>query len=108
MRTATRRFFSRISIIVHTIRFRLALWFTAILAIVLVSFSAFIYIRQSQELRAESINHLQSQVRKLEDTFRSSNRDAFEHNPIQFPSDPNNGESLLQQGKLGANHFYGY
>jgi signal transduction histidine kinase len=102
MRTATRRFFSRISIIVHTIRFRLALWFTAILAIVLVSFSAFIYIRQSQELRAESINHLTNQVRKIEDTFRSSNRDAFEHNPIQFPSDPTNGEPLLQEGDVLA------
>lgn len=102
MRTALRRFFSRISIIVHTIRFRLALWFTAILAIVLVSFSAFIYIRQSQELHAEAINHLQNQVRKIEDTLRFSNRDAFEHNPIQFPADPNNGDSLLRQGDVLA------
>jgi signal transduction histidine kinase len=102
MRTAIRRFFSKISIVVHTIRFRLALWFTVILAIVLVSFSAFIYIRQSQELHAESISHLQNQVRQLEDYFRYSTRDAFEHNPIQFPSDPNNGEPLLQQGDVLA------
>jgi signal transduction histidine kinase len=102
MRTALRGFSSRISILVHTIRFRLALWFSAILAIVLVSFSAFVYIRQSQELRAESISHLQNQVRKIEDSFRGSNRDAFEHNPIQFPSDPNNGEPLLQQGDVLA------
>jgi heavy metal sensor kinase len=102
MRTALRRLFSRISIVVQTIRFRLALWFTAILAIVLISFSTFIYIRQSQELRTESINHLQNQVRKLEDYFRFSTRDSFEHNPIQFPSDPSNGEPLLQQGDVLA------
>jgi signal transduction histidine kinase len=102
MRTAMRRLSIRISAIVHTIRFRLALWFVAILGLVLVSFSAFIYVRQSQALRAQSINHLQSQVRKLEDYFRYSNRESFEHNPIQFPSDPSNGEPLLQQGDVLA------
>jgi signal transduction histidine kinase len=102
MREALRRLFIRISIVTHTIRFRLTLWFAAILGIVLISFSVFIYIRQSQELRTESINHLQDQVRKLEDYFRFSSRDAFEHNPIQFPSDPTNGEPLLQQGDVLA------
>jgi signal transduction histidine kinase len=102
MRTTMRRLITRISVITHTIRFRLALWFVAILGVVLVSFSVFIYIRQSQELRAQSIDHLQSQVRKLEDYFRYSNRESFEHNPIQFPSDPSNGEPLLQQGDVLA------
>jgi signal transduction histidine kinase len=102
MREALRRLFFRISIVTHTIRFRLTLWFAVILSIVLISFSVFIYIRQSQELRTESINHLQDQVRKLEDYFRFSSRDAFEHNPIQFPSDPSNGEPLLQQGDVLA------
>jgi signal transduction histidine kinase len=102
MRSALRGLFSRISIVTHTIRFRLTLWFAAILGIVLISFSAFIYVRQSQQLRDQSISHLQDQVRKLEDYFRFSTRDAFEHNPIQFPSDPNNGEPLLQQGDVLA------
>jgi signal transduction histidine kinase len=102
MREALRRLFFRISIVTHTIRFRLTLWFAAILGIVLISFSVFVYIRQSQELRVESINHLQDQVRKLEDYFRFSSRDAFEHNSIQFPSDPTSGEPLLQQGDVLA------
>lgn len=102
MQSAMRRLFTKISVIVHTIRFRLALWFVAILGLVLVSFSVFIYIRQSQELRAQSIARLQTQVRKLEDYFRYSNRESFEHNPIQFPSDPSNGEPLLQQGDVLA------
>jgi signal transduction histidine kinase len=102
MRTALRRLFFRVTIVAHTIRFRLALWFAAILGVVLISFSTFIYIRQAQDLRAQSISHLQSQVRKLEDYFRFSTRDAFEHNPIQFPSDPSNGDPLLQQGDVLA------
>jgi signal transduction histidine kinase len=102
MRTALRRLFFRVSIVTHTIRFRLTLWFAVILAIVLVSFSIFVYVRQSQDLRSESINYLQGQVHKLEDYFRFSSRDAFEHNTIQFPSDPSNGEPLLQQGDVLA------
>ena len=44
----------RISLILHSIRFRLVLWFSAILALVLFAFSAFIYLNQRRAFIGES------------------------------------------------------
>ncbi|MCX6066588.1 MAG: ATP-binding protein [Chloroflexi bacterium] len=47
----------------HSIRFRLVLWFTAILVLVLFTFSAFIYYNQARDFRGDAQYHLE---RKLE------------------------------------------
>ena len=44
----------QISLILHSIRFRLVLWFSAILALVLFAFSAFIYLNQRRAFIGES------------------------------------------------------
>lgn len=42
----------------HSIRFRLVLWFTAILAIVLFAFSSFIYLSQTRDIRGDALYRL--------------------------------------------------
>jgi len=53
-------------ILVRSIRFRLALWFAAVLAAVLVGFSAFIYARQARDLNDEAQYKLNARARQLE------------------------------------------
>jgi heavy metal sensor kinase len=49
----------------HSIRFRLVLWFSAILAVVLFVFSAFIYINQSRDILGESEFRLERKMATL-------------------------------------------
>ena len=44
----------RLGSFLHSIRFRLVLWFSAILALVLFVFSAFIYLNQSRDILGDS------------------------------------------------------
>lgn len=50
----------------HSIRFRLVLWFAAILMLVLVVFSAFIYYSQSRDLYIDSLGRLDRRMAGLE------------------------------------------
>ena len=63
------KIFSRIGSVLHSIRFRLVLWFSAILALVLVTFSAFIYINQSRDFRGEAEFGLERKMATLELTL---------------------------------------
>ena len=58
----------------HSIRFRLLLWFTAILALVLVVFSAFIYYNQARDLEDDSLGRLERRSARLQETLRISLR----------------------------------
>jgi hypothetical protein len=46
-----RQFINNVSIIIRSIRFRLALWFVLILGVVMAIFCAFIFTRQAQDLQ---------------------------------------------------------
>jgi len=50
---------------VQSIRFRLTMWSTAILAVILVAFCFFIYYRQSNDLKFEARNQLQVKSEQL-------------------------------------------
>jgi heavy metal sensor kinase len=52
------------AIFIHSIRFRLVMWFTAILALVLFVFSVFIYYNQTRDIRGDAFYRLE---RKLSD-----------------------------------------
>jgi len=64
--------------ITRSIRFRLALWFVAILALILAGFSAFIYTRQVREYTRETTTRLEGKSRQLEAYYRFTIRQAFE------------------------------
>ncbi len=59
----------RIASIFRSIRFRLVLWFTVILALVLCTFSAFVYISQSRDIRGEAEFRLERKMAALEVTL---------------------------------------
>jgi len=62
----------RIGSFFHSIRFRLVLWFSVILALVLIAFSAFIYINQSRDILGESEFRLERKMAALELTLSVS------------------------------------
>ncbi len=56
----------------HSIRFRLVLWFTAILAVILFAFSAFLFYSQSRNLQDEAIHEINRKVTVLAETVRTA------------------------------------
>jgi signal transduction histidine kinase len=65
-----------IVLFVHSIRFRLVIWFVLILGVVMVIFSAFIFWRQAQDARSIAIGQL---TVTIERTFgQSENEHSFE------------------------------
>src|SRR5512143_1509962 len=59
----------RISFFLHSIRFRLVLWFAVILAIVLAAFSGFVYYNQSRDIQGEAEYRLERKLAALETTL---------------------------------------
>jgi heavy metal sensor kinase len=62
----------RARLFVHSLRFRLTLWFVAILAIVVAAFSGFIYSTQARELHAVALEQLTLKTRQLVTFYRIS------------------------------------
>ncbi|MGD8404024.1 MAG: histidine kinase dimerization/phospho-acceptor domain-containing protein, partial [Anaerolineales bacterium] len=71
--------------IFHSIRFRLLLWFTAILALVLIIFSAFIYFNQARDLEDDALGRLERQLARLQETVRTSLSE--QDGQLVFPED---------------------
>jgi two-component system OmpR family sensor kinase len=101
----------------HSFRFRLSLLFVAILAVILVGFSMFIYTRQAQIIHAEAVNRLVSQSAQLSTYYSAqlgSYEEASEGRSLRIPQGnlpllPENsvlalveldGQIVLQQGTL--------
>ncbi len=70
------QFLKNISLLLHSIRFRLALWFVFILAVLLIGFSGLLFYMQVHELRAEALTRLQTRIEKIEN-FLGLERDGF-------------------------------
>jgi signal transduction histidine kinase len=64
--------------LMHSIRFRLTVWFVAVLALVLVGFSTFIYTRQTREYALETSTRVVGKARQLETYYRYLIRQANE------------------------------
>jgi heavy metal sensor kinase len=63
---------SRFGVIVHSIRFRLVAWFTAILAVILFVFSVFIYFNQSRDMQADELRDMGTKVNGLSQLVRGA------------------------------------
>jgi signal transduction histidine kinase len=57
---------------VQSIRFRLTLWFVLILALVLATFSGFIYLTQTRDLRYDAVARMQGKFLQIQNYFRSA------------------------------------
>jgi len=65
-------FRERLGLLLHSIRFRLVLWFTAILAVILFAFSAFLFYSQSRNLQAEAVHEINRRVTGLTETVQTA------------------------------------
>ncbi len=82
----------------HSIRFRLTLWFVFILAVVLVMFSGFIYFNQARDLQGDSVGNIQAKFARLLGYFRSAE---WQNSTLGLSDVPNNTPPL-QQGDMLA------
>lgn len=86
------KFFNRINPLLLSIRFRLTLWFVFILAIILIGFSSILFYMQIQELRAETLIHLESKLENIEKAFGADTT-----NPQGFQLNTNDDDTSLQR-----------
>lgn len=70
----------------RSIRFRLTLWTLAVLGVILVAFTIFIFTRQAYDLQLEARNLLQVRSQQVQAVFRPSRQfsDDSEQNAIDF------------------------
>src|SRR5450759_614947 len=68
-------FRERLGVLLHSIRFRLVLWFTAILAVILFAFSAFLFYTQSRNLQEEAIHELDRRLTGLATNIQTALRE---------------------------------
>jgi len=102
MREKVRSLFKDINILVHSIRFRLALWFVAILAIILVIFSAFVYTRQKQDLQYQTVDRLELKIRQFQALDILSNPANFYGGQLNLPILPQDSAPLLNENEVLA------
>ncbi len=81
-----RHLFQHASLFLHSIRFRLTLWFVAILGLVVAAFGGFIYSTQAHELHLAALERLALQARQLVTFYRLAG--------LQFSAD---GQLLVPQ-----------
>ncbi len=82
----------------HSIRFRITLWFVLILAAVLAAFSIFIYVSQSRDLRLDAVQNMQEKLGRLEAFFESATWQNSNLSPGDVPG--SNPQAPLQAGDL--------
>jgi len=80
----------------HSIRFRITLWFVFILAVVLTAFSGFIYFRQSRDLQEDSVGSIQEKFARILGYFRSAE---WQNSNLGLSDVPDNAPPL-QQGDM--------
>jgi two-component system OmpR family sensor kinase len=80
----------------HSIRFRLTLWFILILAVVLAAFSGFIYFAQTRDLRGDAVGRMQEKYVRVQQYFRSPELQLSGLSPDSVPG----GDLPLQKGDL--------
>jgi two-component system OmpR family sensor kinase len=100
-----RKFGSRLDSLVHSIRFRLVLWFAVILVLVLATFSLFVYFSEARDVHADVMNRLESRMAFLEGVHGLGAvlvPDNFiQDNELLVLVDPN-GNVLSSQGSIPA------
>ena len=102
-------FRERSTAFIHSIRFRLVLWFVLILGVVLATFSLFVYFSQVRDLRTAMIDTLQRRVGRLQEILAvNANQPAGSAPaltlPLDFLQDTDELVLLDQSGKVLASH----
>ncbi len=93
-----RKTFDSLLSFLHSIRFRITLWFVLILALVLAAFSTFIYLSQSRDLQIDAVANMQEKLDHLQAYFRSPDWQNSNLSPADIPD--SNSNVPLQTGDL--------
>ncbi len=75
-------------------------WFTIILALVLIIFSAFVYTRQSQDMQGDNLNRLAVKVRQLENLFQFEGLQSMQDVRQLMPMLVSGGVALVQEDEV--------
>jgi two-component system, OmpR family, sensor kinase len=92
----------RVDLFIHSIRFRLTLWFVIILGVVLAVFSVFIYLRQAQDIRSTAITRLNTRLLILLNTSSESDHDDEQAAFQILANNPGLVAAWLQNGEVLA------
>ena len=85
----------------HSIRFRLSLWFVLVLAFILLIFSTFVYYRQTQAVYDQTTARLNIRMRDLELVFRQANsNDHDERGWLRAPGTAPGSPFVLQSNEV--------
>jgi signal transduction histidine kinase len=87
--------------VVTSIRFRLALWFTAILALVMLAFSIFIYTRQVNYLHSATLGRLENKIHQIQALERFSPLNEMQEQ-VQIPDIFLDAGPLIQGDEIMA------
>jgi signal transduction histidine kinase len=87
--------------VLTSIRFRLALWFVVILALVVLAFSVFIYTQQANTLRSATLGRLENKIHQVQSLQEFSHRDELEER-VTIPDLSQNAGPLLQGDEILA------
>lgn len=93
---------NRLRILTGSIRFRLTMWFVAILAVVLAAFSGFVYVRQAHDLYLDALNDLDLSSRQWEAYLHFAAREFFENGQSPPTFDPHSSEPNLRTNQILA------
>jgi two-component system OmpR family sensor kinase len=88
---------SNLNILLHSIRFRLALWFVFILAVLLTAFSSLLYYMQVQQLQAETLTRLESRLEGIEKIFGMDAGNMLTEEDHGFATNAEDEDKLLQE-----------
>jgi signal transduction histidine kinase len=64
--------------VIQSVRFRLTLWFVAILALILALFGGFVYTLQKRDLNRATLDRLANEIRQIQSSDRFADREIFE------------------------------
>ena len=90
----------RVQSFISSIRFRLALWFTLVLALALVLFGAFVYLREAQAVQVQAAARVSYRLHSVGDFLRRASNEAGENGHFFQPGGTQANPFLLQQGEV--------
>src|SRR5512146_1574461 len=85
----------RLLVFLRSIRFRLTVWYVAILAVILLIFCGFVYYRQAYDLKLDMRSQLQVKAQQLSAIYRYSSLLGGEAEHTQLPDLTSSGMEIL-------------
>lgn len=100
MRKRIRALFTAISAFLRSIRFRIALWFSLVLAVIMLAFSLFVYYRQSEDAYNQAAARLAIRIGELDRAFSNAFNNSEEGAWLRVPGTSSGNAFILREGEV--------